>query len=91
MGKLYIAVFSNHIESDGLYSSVQVYLTKEAACAAIKEEYDRLHDIFNSEECFKEFYDDELTDDSFYINLENTYGYEYFEAHVEELEVKGGR
>lgn len=86
--KKYIVSFAEHQESDGLGSSVSnVFESKEEAYNRLKEEYDYLIDNINKSKETYEFYENELTDDSYYIEVSNIYGWEYYESHIVEIEV----
>lgn len=84
----YIVMYAWHIESDGLDCNIsKVCDTKEMAQALLKEDYEHTKKMIEQEDCSKEFYDDELTKDSYYISLSSPYGFAYYQAQIKEIEV----
>lgn len=86
--KKYIIIYASHIESDGLDCGNSIVCdTKEEAQQILKENYQGLKKSINKEECSKEFYEDELTNDGYYISLSSTYGFAYHQAQIKEIEI----
>ena len=86
--KKYIIIYASHIESDGLDSGNSIVCdTREEAQQILKNNYQGLKKSINKEDCSKEFYDDELNNDSYYISLSSTYGFAYYQAQIKEIEI----
>lgn len=86
--KKYIIIYASHIESDGLDSGNSIVCdTKEEAQRILKKNYQELKNLIEQEDCSKEFYDDELNKDSYYISLSSTYGFAYYQAQIKEIEI----
>ena len=87
--KKYIISNAQHIESDGLAHSItSLFNTKEEAQKILKLQYNKLNNMIKNAEDKYDVYENELTDDSYSINISNIYGFEYYDAFICEIEVK---
>ncbi len=80
--EIYIVVFSSHLETEGLDSSIRIANTLEEAQKIMKNNYDYLH----SSDCnYYEVYEDTIDEDSYSIEAEYIDGFEFYEAHIEKV------